>query len=220
MAAGGGDGRSWRHAVVVHAGGMQRAALRRWRTPFAEGCSLLRTVGSSLLCGLLTGCLVVDQIEFSAEENVPASIVSASEAFEIGTSLGEIVFVNLDDPEGRAAQGGELRFPVLVRDANLTQTLQWRVYLDFQDALPTNPVAFDELEPQSNLAFERPLSFSLSLESLNSVGCHKVELLVSAEFVPSNPGRTPVEEGDLAVGVWWLDTRDQAGAIVDFRTCP
>lgn len=169
------------------------------------------------------GCLVVDEIQFEREANIPASISSAPTAVQEGTSLSEIVTIDLSvntaSPTGAMSEQ-EKRFPVIVRDANVGQNLLWQVFLNFEADLPQPAINGNQLPATGNGSLERPLLFTLPFSRLQGPGCYRLELLVSSAFKPIFPFRDPELIGDLATAVWWLYVTNSMQPTVDFKTCP
>ncbi len=179
-------------------------------------------------CGVAAvGCLVTEKNEFPAEEAFPPSIVSAPSARLEGTALDQIIEVNLDDPDAGDIQNREIVLPVIIRDANLSQVLQFEIIVDGNpdsDQLPirqSGTADGDEPPIEPTGSFERPREFRLPVQELGAAGrCHKIELLVSGGFGSGARFREPVVAGDLAQAVWWVRVTDQSFTTVDMSTCP
>jgi len=147
---------------------------------------------------LLMGCILRD-FDYEPPANSWPSVESMPSTG--ATPLNRIHKVDLSAAIG--GDGGlpnEERFEVIVRDDDIAQRLEGRVYLDsvlLQERLI--PAELDSPEPR-----RRTLSFDIPRSRL-SVGCHLVELLVSSEngFEPF-PSRTPLEAGDIASAQWWI----------------
>ena len=163
------------------------------------------------------GCLVTKKIDFDEEQNFPASIRSAPTASTLGTDLGQVVRVDLDNPPPTGSS--ELRFSVLVSDPNVTQNLEWQVSVNFTAGLPTAPNGGALLQPNGSV--ERELDFSLPFSQLSAPGtCSKVELRVSAAFSRSFPFRDPQDSGDIGEAIWWVQVVNNSNTSVDMSTCP
>lgn len=180
----------------------------------------LRLLGCALPASSLVftaDCLVIDTIDFEPEENIPASISSAPSATQEGTSLSQIVTIELDADDSTPT---EKRFPVVVRDANRRQNLVWQVFLNFKPDFPQPAIGGDQLPATSDQSIERSLVYTLPFSRLQGPGCYRLELLVSSLFVQRFPFREPETPDDLAIAVWWLYVSDEQQPTVDFRTCP
>ncbi len=169
----------------------------------------------SLALVICMGCLVTENAQIPEEPNYPPSIVSAPEAAELGVALDQIVRINLDEFEG-----SELVLPVVIRDPNLNQPLEFQVYLDFNG----NPFETVISEPNSVVAPTGMLARSLSVRvprmRLIPGSCQKVELRVSSQF-ENDPilFRNPVEPEDFDQAVWWLRVVDSESPLVDLDSC-
>ncbi|HJL50296.1 MAG TPA: hypothetical protein RMG45_30820, partial [Polyangiaceae bacterium LLY-WYZ-15_(1-7)] len=73
----------------------------------------------------MSSCLVTEKVQVPEEVNFPPSVVSAPDAFELGTSLDQIVTFDL------ATDGPQLELPIIVRDPNVDQELVYEVWVDF-----------------------------------------------------------------------------------------
>ena len=69
------------------------------------------------------GCITTNPVEFQEEENFPPSIVSQPLA---AFPLNEIGMIDLDEP----TEVEEMPLEVVIRDPNVSQTLQYRIFLD------------------------------------------------------------------------------------------
>jgi hypothetical protein len=160
-----------------------------------------------------TACLVTDRIDFPAEINVPASVVSAPGA---KYPLDRVGIVFADETQGDDGEPRELAFEVIVRDPNRDQNLQAQVYVDLQVARISNIPPSGTIE--RSWQFIVPLAPLLGPPSATQGTCHKIELLVSADF--QGQQRVPADSQDLAVAVWWVGIIRQSQQVVDLSTCP
>ena len=153
----------------------------------------------TVLCACLsaTGCIATDTIEFQPEENFPPSVVSQPAALFPLNEIGEL---NLDDP----VETQELPLEVIIRDPNIDQTLEYRIFLN---SPPDNPIDFDVIDPVG--AVERPRTFSIAFDSLTPGICNKIELVVVGAFASFVDPRRPVEEGDADIATWWVRVIDR-----------
>ena len=162
---------------------MPLASYTRWMCLLAS-CGLLSLPGN--------GCIATDTIEFDPTENFPPSIISQPEALY---PLDEIGLVNVDDPP--PAEGDELLLQTTIRDPNIDQTLQFRLFVD-DDALLEG-----EIGPSGFV--ERDRDFAVAFDTLIPGTCAKVDVVVTTEFAGGivDP-RQPLIPGDFDQAVWWL----------------
>ena len=170
---------------------------------------------------ILTGCPVTDQIELNREPNFPPSIVSPPTARDMGRSIEQIVRLNMSDPE----VGTEVVLPVIIRDGNVDQDLEYRVFVDSVTVGRDVRGWIGEGNISPTATIERSLDVRISLMELggldvglNQPGCHRVEILVSSAFDNVRDVEIP---GDLGTGVWWVETIDPDNGFdtVDMSSC-
>ncbi|MCB9707385.1 MAG: hypothetical protein H6714_01170 [Myxococcales bacterium] len=138
------------------------------------------------------GCLVLDRHDRPRETNYPPSIASAANAIH---PQGEIVRVEPD------SDNLEVVFEFVVRDPNIDQPLEYRVFLDRVVALGlTGLIEQDVIQPVNSV--ERAYQFNVGRDRLLGKPCTKVELLVAGEFEPNE--NVPVSEGDMDTATWWV----------------
>lgn len=161
------------------------------------------------LAPLMMSCLVTDKIELPEERAFPPSIVSPPDAD--GVSLDEIILVDKDTAPT------EIMIPIIVRDPNVDQSLELRLFVD-----PSDPRIMFETIPQANNnvisangTIERSLTLRVPTGRL-ALGCRKLELLVSTGF---NEESEPVVMGDIDQAVWWVRVVDAANPSVDLGSC-
>lgn len=132
------------------------------------------------------------------EENYPPSIVSQPDS---EYPLNQIGKLDLDDP--LPPEPAEVLLEVIVRDPNVEQTLQYRVFLDSLPP-PASEFSFDEgyIEPSGFL--ERPRTFAIPYDELDPGECHKIELVVVGRFASNVEKRRPVDPGDIDQATWWV----------------
>lgn len=163
------------------------------------------TLGASLS---LAGCVTTDPIEFDPDENYPPSGVSQSAA---EYPLREIGQLDLDDP----VETPELPLQVVVRDPNVEQTLQYRIFLDSPNPPPTEEFPIDQgsIEPSGDV--ERPRTFNVPYNLLAPGICHKIELVIVGRFFGFVEPRRPVEEGDFDNLTWWIEVTDADNPTIE-----
>ena len=169
---------------------------------FASCAALLAYASSS-------GCIATSTIEFEPEENFPPSIVSQPGA---DFPLNEIGQINADPlPPGEPA---EMPLQVIIRDPNVDQTLEYRIFLDSLPPAPEFPFDQGEILPESG-SVERPNDFFIPYDSLTPAGvCHKIELVVVGEFASFVEPRRPVQEGDVDQATWWVEVTDSDNLVI------
>jgi hypothetical protein len=162
---------------------------------------------------LLMGCILRD-FDYEPPANSPPSV----ENLPLGlTPLGRIYPIDLSQtPGGDGGTPNEIRFEAEVRDMDISQPLEGRVYFDnaLQQERPI-PAELDSPDPR-----RRFVSFNIPRSSI-ARGCHLVELLVSSDngFEPF-PSRTPLEAGDVGSAHWWIAAGLTADDIVPMNDCP
>ncbi len=151
--------------------------------------------------GSAAGCIVTNPVEFSAEQNYPPSAISQPGA---DYPLREIGQLNLDDP----VETEELPLEVIIRDPNVDQTLEYRIFLDSTNPPGSEtPIDFGPIEPQGGQV-DRLWTFNIPYTALAPGECHKIELVIVGEFRSFVEPRRPVEEGDVDDRVWWIEVVD------------
>lgn len=170
------------------------------------------------------GCVTQD-LQFVPPPNFPPSVevpVGGARPF------AEIVRLRADRIAGGPDAGpiASVRIDVEVRDPDVDQELQYKVYVDYQRGVTDDPVIAEFLPPRPSGAADRrrrPLSFDVPIRSLREPGCHRIELLVSQRFQPrtsDTTGREPLVTGDLGTATWWVATQASEGDPVDMTGCP
>lgn len=155
-----------------------------------------------LLGFLAMGCLVTDTIEFIPDENFPPSIISAPGAQH---PLNEIGAQDLD--EDPLPDPPEYVLETLIRDVNVDQVLEYRLFKDADEFTPS----FQSGEIPPSLNFERSFDAQIPFSQLELAGvCHRFELLVSGKFKNFSQPREPLEEGDIDAATWWVRVTSDA----------
>jgi hypothetical protein len=144
------------------------------------------------------------------EENYPPSIISQPDA---EYPLNQIGKLNLDDPLP-PGEPAEVLLEVIVRDPNVEQTLEYRLFLDSPPP-PASEFPVDEGSIEPIGAVERPLDLAVSYEMLSPAAvCHKIELVVVGEFASVVEARRPVEPGDFDQVTWWIEVVDTDNPVI------
>lgn len=163
----------------------------------------MRTTAVGLLA-TSGGCVVPGKLEFSEPTDYPPSIVSADGAELPLDRVVDFAINGVSD-----AGPAELSFQTLVRDPNVNQELKYKVFVDSA----TSQYVQGLLEPTGEL--ERFLSFRVNI---NTVGCHRVQLLVSGDF-KFEEVREPVVENDIDTATWWIRAFENDETVVDMALC-
>jgi hypothetical protein len=154
-----------------------------------------------------SGCIATTPVEFTEEENYPPSAISQPGA---QYPLREIGQLDLDVP----VEQRELPLEVIIRDPNIDQTLEYRVFVD-SPTPPGNdsPIDQDFIDPSGEV--ERPWTFNIPYDVLTPAGeCHKIELLLSGGFASPIEPRRPLEEGDVDDRTWWIEVTDSDNPVI------
>lgn len=159
----------------------------------------------------LTGCLAFDKVELPEIPDYPPSVVDHVDTPHPSSGIIELDFSdNNTDP---------LVLMVVLRDANLSQPLTYRVFVDGTPN-DSNMVVYETVAATGE--YDRPVTVSVpSVPSLNPRGCHRVELIVSGAF--ANTGvdqRIPARTNDFASLVWWVRSSDDVITPIDLQSCP
>lgn len=164
-------------------------------------------VGWVAFC-ILGGCIATDPIDFDAEENIPPSLSSQAEARFPMSAIGSL---NLDDP----APTQEMPLETVVVDANVEQTLQYRVFLDSEQPPSPNevPILDGFVSPSGFL--DRDQTFLIPYARLVPGICHKIEVVITSEFRSPIDSRTPAEPGDVFQATWWVEVVDADAPTAD-----
>lgn len=162
----------------------------------------------------MMGCILRD-FEYEAPDNTPPSVQSWPTG---ATPLNRVLSVDLSvNLGGDGGLPNEVPFEAEVRDANVGQALEGRVYLNnsLVRELRPIPAALDSADPG-----RRRVTFGISRTAL-SHGCHLVQLLVTSEggFQPF-PSREPREQGDIGSGSWWIAAYQTPDEPISMDECP
>lgn len=154
-----------------------------------------------------SGCIATSAVDFPEGQNYPPSAISQQGAQYPLREIGEL---NLDDP----VETPEVELEVIVRDPNIDQTLEYRIFVD-SPTPPGNdaPVEEDVIPPTGDV--ERLRTFTVSHDLLTPAGqCHKIELVISGGFASAVEPRRPIEEGDIDDRTWWIRVIDSDNPVI------
>lgn len=153
-----------------------------------------------------TGCVTTTPVEFNAEQNYPPSVVSQPSA---EYPLREIGQLNLDE-----SLETEVPLDTIVRDPNVDQTLEYRIFLNSSTPPGTEfPVDDGTINPQGG-SVERPETFTIPHSLLSPGECNKIELIVVGNFLSFVEPRRPEEEGDYDNATWWIEVTDTDNPVI------
>lgn len=158
---------------------------------------------------MLMSCLVTDSAQIPDEDNLPPSIVTGETARTEGVGLGQIIEIDI-----ATFEGSELSIPVIVRDPNFDQPLEYNAYVDFEAENDIGAlVAGGTIPPADGL--ERDFVLQVPFAELSETKCHKIELLVSSRFLRELAFRQSADPTDIARAVWWVRTTDSVNGPDD-----
>ncbi len=149
----------------------------------------------------LPSCLVPFSTQVDPPDNFPPSIADPLAPPTDYRPIGSHIDLSAIEP-GDAGVSTDLFFEVAVRDPDITQTLQWQVWVNYTSGSPR--AARGELPPDPVTDSDRRtrrLTFSVSRATL--IACNRIELQVSTGYSFLDQ-REPETEGDLAMATWWV----------------
>lgn len=199
----------------------RRRPTRGTRLALPTGVRAVSTSAAGLVTGCFmacwAGCLVTDKVELPEERNFPPSVITL--AAEDAPTIDRIVTFDLADGEP------QLELPVVVRDPNVDQSLEYQLWLDFEGNNLSALVSDRDARIAATGTLERSTTLRIPATRLTPApSCHKVELLVTAAFDGGVRFRDPVEPGDISQTVWWIRVIDSVtnpgGNAIDLSTCP
>ena len=167
---------------------------------FASQREGMVSLGLCALClVVIAGCIATDRIEFNSDL-FPPSIVSAPDA---ENPLNRIAQLNIDDPPPGETE--EFLLETIVREPNLEEGLQFRVFFDSPPSpgAPEFVIVEGELGPSGFL--ERTLDIAIPFTQFEPGACHRIELVVVGEFASGLEHREPVIPGNFDQVTWWVE---------------
>lgn len=167
----------------------------------------------ALFASMSASCILSEPVRFEPPPNTPPAIDTSA------TPTARIFRTSAMDVagDGDGSPTNALDFDVTIIDANVDQTLEYRVYLDWDPGSPS-PSLSSGLVPRvaSGDRTRRPLRFSLPRE--REPNCHWVELLVTTDF--RGDTREPATPGDLATASWFvLTTESPSDEVANISRC-
>ena len=159
----------------------------------------------------LSGCLAIDPVELPEIPDYPPSVVDDENTAYPSTGIVELDFSSM--PTGT----DPLQLMVVMRDVNITQDLEYRVFVDGTPAEQRLRAA-GTVTPSMNV--ERRVTVEVPIVHLSSPTCHRVELIVSGAFSNGLDQRAPALENDFDSMVWWVRSTDGVTPNVNLQSCP
>ena len=179
--------------------------------------SLLALVSGALLPSCLT-----QNVQFDVPRNFPPSLTTPETARHPLNSVIQLP-TELGAPSGDGGSSNAIDLLIQVRDPNLEQRLQYRVFVDHNPALPPTVVSEGPIPPALPSVSDRlvrDVFLDVPFNLVSAPGCHRIEVFVSTAFRNAFESRVPREEGDLATATWWVSTQQDVASSVDMRGCP
>lgn len=163
----------------------------------------------------LTGCLAFDKVELPEIPDYPPSVVD-----DVRTPYPSSGIIELDFSDNNT---DSLVLMVVLRDANLSQPLTYRVFVD-GTASESNMRVWETAEATGE--YDRPVTVSVPSVPYLRPGdtggsCHRVELIVTGAFADTGVDqRIPRRTNDFASLVWWVRSSGSVVTPIDLTTCP
>lgn len=196
------------------------AARRTHGTSAASGLArmLVRSTLALASGTLLPACLT-QNVQYDAPRNYPPSIESRETARHPLNSVIQVPIRVAGD--GGTATSNVIELHLAVRDPNIDQTLEYRVFVDFNPERPQIDL-LQRIQPdravEDGLTRRVDIDIPVTQLGVGMVRCHRIEVLVSSAFRDDGL-RTPVEPGDLATATWWVARQDDDMPVVDMTEC-
>lgn len=169
---------------------------------------------------LLPGCLT-QNIQFEPPRDYPPSIETPDTAqFPLNSVIRNPEELR-EDSDGGTGPMMNLPLVFLVRDPNVDQRLDSRVYVDFDPSAPriTEQAPIAPVLPTVEDRLTRRVTVNLPTALFAAEGCHRIEVFVSSAFA-TGVGRAPVTPGDIGTAVWWVATDANNDGQVEMTGCP
>ena len=154
---------------------------------------------------LLPACLT-QNVQYDLPRNYPPAIESPDTAlFPLDSVIRNPTDLEIEG-DGGITTLTFIPLSVEVRDANLDDRLQYRIFVDYDPLTRPTIADLGDIPPASQMAADRvrrSLTVNLPVALVSSPGCHRVEMRVSRGFEGQ---RSPAEPGDLATATWFVVT--------------
>jgi hypothetical protein len=168
---------------------------------------------------LLPACLT-QNVQYEPPRNYPPSIETPDTARHPLNSVIQVPITVAGDGGTQTATVIELNLEV--RDPNVDQRLEYRLFVDFDPMMPRIDVIqpIPAASPLAEDRLTRRVEIPVPITQLDSRRrCHRIEVLVSSAF-EGGEVRTPIEPGDVATATWWVARQDaDTPTVVDMREC-
>ncbi|WP_236518724.1 hypothetical protein [Sandaracinus amylolyticus] len=172
-------------------------------------------VASGALMVTLPGCLT-QNVQYDVPQNYPPSIESADTALFPLNSLIQFPSELEVEADGGTTTLERIPLRIDVRDPNVEQRLEYRLYIDFDSEAPM--LTGNAPIPPNPPSLRRELEIFVPRTFLEPEGCHRIEVVVSSAF--AGPiGRAPQTQGDVATATWWVVSDTDGINGVDATVC-
>lgn len=178
-----------------------------------------------LACPLAASC-VTQNVHFEPPDNYPPSIETPESLPGVQFRLGTVIRLSEVEAAGATDAGAapdEIELRIEVRDPNVDERLNYRVFVNFDPTIPGPGLEVDQnvILPDSQFPIaRRPDPIRVRIADVETQACSRIEILVVGEdgFRRAPNQRQPNLEGDLATATWFvIDDRD--GRNVSFSQC-
>jgi hypothetical protein len=176
----------------------------------------VRVLSSLVALGLVSGCLIPQQVQIDPPGNTPPSILDLSARPAGYRPIGS--HIDLGDLEG--PDGGlptAITLEALVRDPDVDETLEYQVWVNY----PATPLSVTRVQDFVDADADddptvRRFRYELPLTAVSATACSRVELFITGGFSARGDLRDPVLPGDLGTATWWV----VADETVPVSSCP
>lgn len=172
-----------------------------------------------LSCSTLMGCILTRDPTYDAPANTPAVVLE-----DPGTPMNRFYDVCW---QCRTDDGGvptQVPFVALVRDPDVAQDLEGRVFVDHDPNASSNTPVINEIRLPATGELVRRVEFQVDMGSI-PLGCPVVELHIARSFinitnpVPAPDPVNPDAPLDLGRGVWFMRVLSNDDDDPRFRGC-
>ncbi len=158
-------------------------------------------------CSTFMGCILVRDPDYDSPRNTPPVVLE-----DPGYPMNRFRDVCLEECESSPDGGVEsqVTFVAFVRDPDIDQELDTRVFLDHNPDSTINLPIINEIRIPPNGTAVRRIEFQVDKASLRGGACRVIELHVSRAFinvtnpVPAPDPDDPSAPVDLGRGTWFL----------------
>lgn len=176
----------------------------------------VRVLSSAVALGLVSGCIIPQQVQIDPPGNTPPSILDLSARPAGYRPIGS--HIDLGDLEG--PDGGlptAITLEALVRDPDIDETLEYQVWVNY----PATPLSVTRVQDFVDADADadptvRRFRYELPITAVSATACSRVELFITGGFSARGDLRDPVVPGDLGTATWWV----VADETVPVSSCP